>query len=174
MSKVLSIDPGMSTGLVRAKVTDDAKPHIEWKLQVENGLEGLQDMELPFYLTDPLLDRVVCEAFHPRPMSRSYRLDELEPLRIEGYVWGHRGDTLFRQPEQRHLFKEGDNFAKSKAFLQWAGYWTTGSEVGCDDANDTNSAMMHLFGYLRDNKHRPTISLLLDYNRSIATKEGTE
>lgn len=172
MSTILSIDPGMSTGIVRAVVEDDKVPTIQWRVQQEGGVAGLHNMELPFHMLDRRIERIVCEAFHPRPTSRSYRLDELEPLRIEGYIWATRSDAIFRQPEQRHLFKEGPEFAKSAAFLKWAGYWTTGSEVGCKDANDTNSAMMHLFGYLRDMKHRPTIGLLLDYNRSL-TEEGT-
>lgn len=172
MSELLSVDPGMSTGLVRAQVEDDAPPKIRWKEQVEEGLAGLLEAEVEETFTP--LDALACEAFHPRQMARSYKLDELEPLRIEGYIQYAAGfvPVRWRQPEQRHLFKETDTFSKSAAFLQWAGYWTTGSEVGCKDANDTNSAMMHLFGYLRDMKHRPTISLLLDYQRSI-TEEGT-
>lgn len=175
MSKVLSMDPGMSTGIVHAIVKDDTPPTIIMVWQVEQGLAGVNDWGGENPHTAGFADRLVCEKWHPRPGARTYKLDELEPIRIEGMVQTLYQDiVLFRQPEQRHLFKEGDNFAKSKAFLQWAGYWTVGSEVGCKDANDTNSAMMHLFGYLRDNKHRPTIRLLLDYNRSIATKEGTE
>lgn len=173
MSNVLSIDPGMSTGAVAAKIMDDESPTIIYRKQIEGGLLGLAGD--PFWTYGLHQERTVCEAFHPRPMNRNYRLDELEPVRIEGYLVATLGwsEVLFRQPEQRHLFKEGPDFAKSAAFLKWAGYWTTGSEVGCKDANDTNSAMMHLFGYLRDNKHRPTIRLLLDYNRSIAKEEGT-
>ena len=169
MSDILSIDPGMSTGVVLAIVTDDAAPKIRAVEQIEGGLEGLDENGTMNYLR--VATRVVCEKFHPRQMARSYRLDELEPLRIEGWLLS-RSEVLFRQAEQRHLFKEGPEFNKSAAFLRWAGYWTTGSVVGCKDANDTNSAMMHLFGYLRDRKHRPTISLLLDYQRSI-TEEGT-
>lgn len=172
MSTILSIDPGMSTGLVSAAIEDDKIPTIHWKEQCEGGLGELMNLELYDYLWST--DRTVCEKFHPRQMARSYRMDELEPLRIEGYVVGYDPQTIFRQPEQRHLFKESEKFEKSAAFLKWAGYWTTGSEVNCKDANDANSAMMHLFGYLRDNKHRPTISLLLDYNRSVGKKEGTE
>lgn len=172
MSTVLSMDPGMSTGAVAAKIMDDELPTIIYRKQIEGGLASLSGD--PFWTYGLHQERTVCEQFHPRPMSRTYRLDELEPLRIEGYLlatlgWG---EILFRQPEQRHLFKETETFTKSAAFLKWAGYWTVGSEVGCKDANDANSAMMHLFGYLRDRKHRPTISLLLDYQRSI-TEEGT-
>lgn len=166
------MDPGMSTGAVAARILDDELPIIIYRKQIEGGLASLSDD--PFWMHGLHQERTVCEKFHPRPMSRTYRLDELEPLRIEGYLLATLGweQILFRQPEQRHLFKEGPEFAKSAAFLKWAGYWTTGSEVGCKDANDANSAMMHLFGYLRDRKHRPTISLLLDYQRSI-TEEGT-
>lgn len=170
MSRILTIDPGMSTGLVRATVEDRKLPIIEWKEQVEGGLDGLIEFGLWDYAVD--MDRVVCERFHPRQMARSYKMDELEPLRIEGYVLSANHGTLFREPEQRRLINESETFKKSAAFLEWAGYWTTGSEVGCKDANDTNSAMMHLFSYLRHLKHRPTISLLLDYQRSI-TEEGT-
>lgn len=175
MSKILSMDPGMSTGIVHAAVEDDALPEILMKWQVEQGLPGVNDWGYENHLTAGFADRLVCERWHPRPGARSYKLDELEPIRIEGMLESFYDDILlFRQPEQRHLFKESDRFEKSAAFLQWAGYWTTGSEVGCKDANDANSAMMHLFGYLRDNKHRPTVRLLLDFNRSTATKEGTE
>lgn len=168
------MDPGMSTGIVWADLDDDIIPRINAKWQEEQGLSGVLDWAMLNSQVAGFADRLVCEKWHPRPTSRVYKLDELEPVRIEGYLQSGWDDILlFRQPEQRHLFKEGPDFAKSAAFLKWAGYWTTGAEVGCKDANDTNSAMMHLFGYLRDNKHRPTIRLLLDYNRSIAKEEGT-
>lgn len=174
MSIVMSVDPGMSTGIVVARISDEAPPVLRGRFQVEQGLSGLNEW---IDLCDRAMDsvtRLVCEKWHPRPTSRVYRLDELEPVRIEGMLQTDYGDVImFRQPEQRHLFRETETFSKSAAFLKWAGYWTTGSEVGCKDANDTNSAMMHLFGYLRDNKHGPTISLLLDYQSSIR-EEGTQ
>ncbi len=164
MTDILSFDPGMSTGLVRANVTSGSLPRLEEVSQIEGGLEGLEEAGVLNYLRQKTT--VISELFSPRQMARSYRLEELEPLRIEGWLVAHR-EIIFRRPEQRHLFnRNDDNFKRSAAFLGWAGYWTTGSEVKLKDANDANSAMMHLFAYLRNQKHRPTIDLLLDFNRS--------
>lgn len=170
MTEILSIDPGMSTGLIAASVKDDKLPEIRWKEQIEGGLPGLLEIEIWEYLQK---DVVICESFHPRQMARSYKLNELEPLRIEGYLVAHV-EPVFRQPEQRKLIK-GDDFIPSARFLEWAGYWTLPSELPIKpkDADDANSAMMHLFSYLRSRKHRPTVKLLLDYQRSL-TKEGSQ
>lgn len=167
MTLVLSIDPGMETGITLL----DGVTLEKWQWQFEGGLEGFKSWRRE---TPELHEHVtVCEKFHPRQMARSYKMDELEPIRIEGYLEASRHEISWRAPEQRHLFNKGDEgFKKTAAFLKWAGLWAVGSDFGRPNANDANASMMHAIAELRDRKNRPTISLLLDYQRSIR-EEGT-
>lgn len=164
MSRILTIDPGMESGLVVASVDDDSLPEILWKGQTQGGLVGalktLASIQAAFAPS-----KVVCEAFSPRPGQRSWRLDELEPLRWEGWVFGWEPQTVFRRPESRKLIN--GSVSASGDFLRSIGYWTLPSELSRPDANDCNSAMMHLFGYLRDQAHMPTIEAVIDYGDKL-------
>lgn len=160
MRTVMSIDPGWESGVVVALCRDDYLPLILAKRQVEGGLAALEPvityLDNRYSVTDK-----VCESFSPRPGSRSWRLRELEPLRIEGWLYGQDPTTVFRRPEARKLIN--GSLSSTRGFLGWSGYWTLPSQVGRPDANDTNSAMMHLFGYLRDRAHMPTIQSVIEY-----------
>jgi hypothetical protein len=108
----------------------------------------------------PRPDVVVSERFKPRPMARSYRLDELEPLRIEGYLWSmfdrQGGSLVFRDPETRGSGKDG--VRGMERVLREHNLWLRPSDIpNHDDADDANSAQMHALAYLRSIGHLPTI-----------------
>lgn len=162
---IFSIDPGQSTGVVLARATEDKLDIVE-KWQVEGGLDGLALLMAGTHIGHD--GKIIAEKFLPRQMARAYKAEELEPLRIEGFLEASfPGRVTYRTPGQRRLIK-GDDLRPSEDFLRFAGLWTTGSEVGRKDANDVNSAMMHLVSYLREQKHRPVLDLLVDYrSRSV-------
>lgn len=169
MSTVLAIDPGMSTGITLMEYIIGERPTITAQWQVEGGLAPLIDFSEAWYDRSLHQDvKVVVERFTPRPVAFSYSLDELEPLRIEGfldyYFGGFPGGITWQDPPQRKLVR---TLPETEKFLQAYGYWATGTDVGCKDANDANSATMHALAYIRNQAHRATIDMLIEYGENM-------
>lgn len=162
MSTVLAIDPGMSTGITLMEYKIRERPEIVGQWQIEGGLAGLAR----FIEEDrPTFSDLVVERFTPRPVAFSYSLDELEPLRIEGYLaCFFRDGFTWQDPPQRKLVR---TLPETEKFLQAYGYWATGTDVGCKDANDANSATMHALAYIRNQAHRATIDMLIEYGENM-------
>ena len=162
MKRLISIDPGMSTGMVLALYDADKRMEVIHAGQVAGGIQGaLLEIE---DLIDPEMV-IVCEKFSPRPGARSWKLAELEPLRIEGALEAIYGDRIYwRKPEQRKLVRD---LSTTELFLKANDYWTTPKDVGQKDADDANAATMHALGYLRDRAHRPTIDMLIQYGETM-------
>lgn len=152
--RILTIDPGMSTGVVYAEA-DDRELMILERLQVEGGLEGFVE-----YMRDASFayDYTVCERF--RIMSKVYRQREVEPLRIEGAMYYLTDTEVHWQYNEAMLIggRHGSAAKNKRAadrVLKELGIWTTGSQIGDKDADDVNSAMKHLIHFLNmmDNKY---------------------
>lgn len=155
MKKLLSIDPGMMSGVVIGQFDDDM-PYIRlgWA-EVPDGLEGIAGTAMPWDA-----DVVVCERFRARHMARSYRQNELEPLRIEGFVRAMRGDTHFRWPEQRGLGMGG--VPAMHQAMKSNGLWLTGEAIpNHKDADDVNAATAHALAWLASQGHEPTLEAYL-------------
>lgn len=167
MSTVLAIDPGMSTGITLMEYIIGHRPTITAQWQIEGGLEGLRESGI---IRQPLhQEATVVERFTPRPVAFSYSLDELEPLRIEGWLDAWVGDFLgdqvtWQDPPQRKLVR---TLPETEKFLQAHNYWATGTDVGCKDANDANSATMHALAFIRNQAHRATIDMLIQYGENM-------
>lgn len=160
MRTITSIDPGMSTGFSWVNYTPTTRPKLEARLQVTGGMRGMVAYAPdPDYLNPG--EELVVEKFSPRPGARAWRLDELEPIRIEGMLEYRYGSRItWRKPEQRKLIR---TLHETENFLRWAGLWTLPSDLGMPDADDVNAATMHAIGYLRDKAHIPTIEMLIEY-----------
>lgn len=176
MTYLLGIDPGMSTGIVLGEYTNETLFEVIEKWQVERGIHGWlawKDSHIGgtgriwrwpngenddgIFYRDVIK---ICEKFVPRPMARSFKLDEVEPIRIEGSVQDTFRSVVWQRPPMMVL-AEGDTpserFRASNDVLRRLGLWSTGSQVGCKDANDVNSAMKHIVAYLRSQDHQPTL-----------------
>lgn len=169
MPHVVSIDPGMSTGVTLGDY-DDATPYERlgfW--QIEGGLPALRDwMKYHHYYNDGwyfggFLPRVtvVCEKFVPLPAPRSFKLAELEPIRIEGVIEDRFGDTVVWQRPAAMVLAGGETPAERKRnsddVLRRGGLWLTGKSVGLKDANDVNASCKHALAYMNRIGHLPTI-----------------
>lgn len=161
MTRLLAIDPGMTTGVVWGHY-DQTSPFLRVGFaEVPGGMVGLDEWLIDLFegrFAWP--DVVVSERFKPRPMARSYRLDELEPLRIEGYLWSlfdRRDNSLvFRDPETRGSGRDG--VRGMERVLKLHNLWLRPSDIpNHGDANDANAAQMHALAYLRSIGHLPTI-----------------
>lgn len=186
MTYILGIDPGMSTGIVLGEYTDDTPFEVIEKWQVERGIHGWLAWkgnhvgsngsliwtdggidEDPFGMLAHWDVIKVCEKFIPRPMARSFKLDEVEPIRIEGSVLDTFRSVVWQRPPMMVL-AEGDTPAERKRasddVLRRMGLWSTpksmGPEYTLKDCNDINSAMKHIVAYLRSQDHQPTLEAM--------------
>lgn len=172
---VLSIDPGLSTGIVLGHYTE-TEPYVQdafW--QVEEGLPGFLRWHEEHFDQDrwdcwvfPELDMlggvsvtVVCEQFVPLASARAFRVEELEPIRIEGAIEALDIAAVWQRAGAQVL-AGGDTPAQRKKasddLLRRAGLWTTGKMVSMPDSNDVNSAQKHAMHYMAfDLKHEPTM-----------------
>jgi hypothetical protein len=155
----VAIDPGQSSGVVWGCFSeDDAFVRIGYA-QVTGGLAGLKRFMLETFWEhqDWTFDHLVVEKFKTRPLARNYKLAELEPIRIEGWLDDYV--TAWQWPEQRGWGRGG--VAHAEEVLRAKGLWLTGKDVGFRDADDCNAAQMHMLAYLRNMGHIPTIEAYL-------------
>ena len=124
------------------------------------------DCSCPFDVREEL-GEVICEKFTPRPNGKGgLTLASVEPLRIEGHLVGSGimpdyPDKAWRQPSSQYFMCPTRGMTlpeKKKAANKWLkdnGFYFTGRDVGCKDADDARSATLHALSYLRK-FHKPT------------------
>jgi hypothetical protein len=151
----------MSTGVVWGSAGALTPFVREGYKQITGGLDAFapwfEDQFIGEYYMGWRFDELVCEKFKTRPIARNYKLIELEPIRIEGWLSSY-GPT-WQWPEQRSLTSDG--VKASEAVLHAKNLWLTGKDVGAKDADDVNAAQLHLLAYLRNIGHLPTIEAYL-------------
>lgn len=148
----LSIDPGMSTGIVlwHSLWGGPFIRHEYW--QIAGGLEGfiafISKDGVPAIVEDLDISFAVCEQFIPD--GRASKLQEFEPLRIEGYIRG-----LFPCEWDIHWQRNSAMKGVTDRKLKQHDLWVTGTDVGMPDANDVISATKHGLAWLKAN-HAPS------------------
>lgn len=179
MKYVLSIDPGMSTGITLGRFTAISPYERLDYWQIEGGLPGLREWFKVHDLQDEEYGHswlygerrqevtdwnpvVVCEKFVPLPAPRSFKLAELEPIRIEGVIEDRFGDSVVWQRPSAMVLAGGETPAERKRnsddILRRGGLWLTGKkDLGLKDANDVNAAQKHALAYMTRINHQPTI-----------------
>lgn len=188
---ILSIDPGLSTGIALLSYSPEEVPELVGAWQIGGGLAGFLDFfsapSLPLKLLgSPFYGLagswrfgrggiVISEKFQPINHS-NYALTtaSVEPLRIEGAMvaLGMMPDYTveekrWRKPIDQYLFGGKTKAEKKKrqhAFLKASGFYKTGKDLGSPDADDFRSSVAHGLGYLaRVVKHKPTYDLISDW-----------
>lgn len=179
---VLSIDPGLSTGIALLSYGEDSPAELKYANQFGGGVSGLLDWigyhrlhdEDLFLLGSGVVpfDRTVCEKFTARnTRGFSYTTASLEPLRGEGALiaLGLMPDYTVSEKRWRdpalQYFSGGSGKAERKrkqhAFLKANGFYRTGSDFGTADADDFRSACAHGIAYIaRELKHKPTFDMI--------------
>lgn len=188
MKTLISIDPGMSTGLVAGTYSDSEPFRVTHTFQIEGGVEGfftrVSSSENGYgdrlirvrgglrgtsdsVFGDEAILTVLAEKFTARGSGNgfSYRTGALEPLRVEGAILALGVNPEWVSPAQQYFMGGKSKAEKLKARNAWLkdhkglGYYTTGKDVGCKDADDARSALSHAIAWLRRQKHLPTLEL---------------
>lgn len=181
---LLSIDPGISTGVALLRYTDGTVPVAVQVWQFRGGAEGLNewieshtvkdDPEEPTLVSLPEWPNwhpatYLAEKFNPRGSGQgfSYTASSLEPLRCEGVLVAHGLPDVYAQPPQQYLAggkNKADKKKRQHAALKDLGYYVTGKDVGCPDADDVRSALAHGLSFLARIGHVPTYEMLSEWN----------
>jgi hypothetical protein len=152
---LLSLDPGKQTGIALGYFGDNHPYELIKVWQISDGITGFLKwwnsegvMNIKFrewqYKSESI---IVCEKFILR--SNQFVADT-EPLLIEGALqalWHY--PIIWQQRSDKTLVEDST--------LKAHGLWHTGKQVGWKDARDTNDAIIHALGYLKKNKHVPTL-----------------
>jgi hypothetical protein len=154
------IDPGMTSGFFFGTY-DDMTPLFRTGFrQLPGGATAFDEYMQELDDEGHAWDIIVCEKFAPRPMARTLKLEELEPIRIEGMLQKGFEHIHWQRPAAMVL-RQGDTQAARKKnsddLLRRNGWWLTGKDVGLKDANDANAAAKHALAYMRSIGHMPTI-----------------
>lgn len=165
-STLLAVDGGESTGLAMFQFSETKPAELIRYAQVEDGIAGFKRW-LDNY-DWPRVDFVVQEAFTPLQNSGfSLTRKSVTPLLIEGalvmagLIQPYEAKSPQHQRPAEMYFTGGRDLAdKKKRAHKWLkehGLYVTGKDVGCKDANDVRSALLHGVVWFRKQKHRATI-----------------
>lgn len=162
MTTLIAIDPGQMTGVFVGGYSETEPLERTAYAQIPGGLAGFSEWLSHKFEVGYIWDTIVSEKFSTRPMSRQYKLEELEPIRIEGMLaWVFEQEIVWQAPAKMVL-RQGSTQAerkrKSDDVLRDGGLWLTGKDVDYKDANDANAAAKHALAYMRSIKHAPTLA----------------
>lgn len=169
---VFSVDPGKSSGLALIRYNESSVGLVDaW--QIEGGTYALVEWLKLNRLNGPTV--IISEKFTPLSGGGfNQTLDSVEPLRGEGALIAlglmpDYPDPRWRRPDRQYLYGGGSLVEKKRRahrFLKDSGFYVTGKDVGCKDANDARSAMLHGLSYLAQVvKHKPTYSLISNWTK---------
>ena len=186
---VLSIDPGVSTGIALLSYDEDSPAQLVEGWQFTGGVAGLvgwinsmllfPDFSITqdIWLVQEIIadNRTISEKFTARnTRGFSYTTASLEPLRGEGALIAmglmpdyKASEKRWRDPKYQYLVGGKDKAEKKRrqhAFLKDNGFYRTGRDLGSPDADDFRSACAHGIVYVaRELKHRPTFNLISEW-----------
>lgn len=135
--KILSLDPGGTTGVAQLSYSESEMPILDFVQQVEGGLLGF----LGWWnsLESHHWDAIVCEDFVLRP---SVKFPDLSPVYIIGALTALTGIVTLQSPSLKPLCNDD--------VLKRMDFYTKGKPHG-------NDATRHAIIYLRHMKHKPTL-----------------
>ena len=139
---ILAVDPGKSTGIVVAKQTSNKEYEILLFAQKSHNSHIETFNWLNMHIKEYMVDIVLTEQFDLRPGNKF--IADLTPVKVNSVLeWiCHQYGIAFKTqtPAQvKHLVKD--------EVLKNLGWWLTGKQVGCPDADDVRDAFRHLVHY---------------------------
>lgn len=156
MTYILSIDPGLITGLSVGHYSKSHGYELEkaWTRDFRGLSDDLWNNTIPY---DNKTVKVI-ERFVPQSGAEyTLKEDDLAGVEIIGMlkhalalpdqiIWRTRGQkSIAGSPE------------RSDQILKDHNLWQTGSMVDWHDGRDSNDSILHALGYLKDTNHIPTL-----------------
>lgn len=142
-NRILSLDPGGTTGIAIFDYTEDTEPVMVMNAQVGGSLEGF----ILWYIENKPTykwDMIVCEDF---TLRLNVKFPDLSPVYIIGALtaleWGTM-QIVYQQPSMKSLCDD--------TRLKKMGLYTPAF-------GHANDAVRHAIIYLRNKKHMPTLKL---------------
>lgn len=144
VTRILGVDPGGTTGVVLARLTDKHPVRVDTTFEDKNFLHLCGFLEEVI----PHMDLVVCERFVPR--ATRFVADApsaCEPIGVIKYLTALNGTKLVLPiPSARKQITD-DTMGE-------ANYWITGQE-------HSRQALKHVLSYaVKELRHKPTIERL--------------
>lgn len=167
MKTLISIDPGVSSGIAVLEYDDCCPPRLVHVEQFTGGTEALIERANGICTRYPEA-HIICEDFTARNNgSFGYTTASLEPLVSIGALVamgliGRKDRNQMCAPALQY-FLPGKTLAEKKKkrriWLAENGFKVMPKDVGQPDADDVRSAISHGIAWLRRQKHFPTLSL---------------
>jgi hypothetical protein len=143
VNKIISFDPGGTTGVAIVSYAADSNPELIEAFQVENGLEGFILWARNIDWTE--FDTVVCESF---TLRTGVKFPDLSPVYIigalEAMLDSFNATVAYQAPSSKPICD--DKLLKKISFYT----------VGRQHAND---ATRHAIIFLRSKRHLPTLKM---------------
>ena len=188
---LLSIDPGLSTGVSLISYEEGEAPVLELSWQFGGGADKIKEFirtaHVPLRFAGSGINRfglikwdspkltVIAEKFTARNTKGfSYTTASLEALRGEGVLLAldlmpdySAKEKRWRDPGLQYLVggvSLADKKKRQHKFLKDSGFYRTGKDFGTPDADDFRSSVAHGLNYLaRELKHKPTFQMISDW-----------
>ena len=165
---ILAFDPGKSSGISQAMLTEDGHLEFIGTWQVSGGAVGLKRWLLSTGNLGSYNDfHVIAEKFIPFGIKgANYTVDSLEPLVGEGVLialdylpaWD-KSEPQWQVASKQYMYGGKTKVEKrklAKEFLKKHGWYLTGKNVGQPDAEDAISARLHVIYYITHTlRHKP-------------------
>lgn len=148
MTHVLTIDPGVATGIALGWFTEYHPYERTGFWLVKGGIEGFMKWYHSTAPDEAYMARWVAEKFVLRDNDF---IANTEPLRIEGAMIALGLNPIWQLRTDKALCKD-DVLKQNKL-------WVTGKMCGHTDGRDVNDATIHALAYMKKLKHRPTLQM---------------
>lgn len=182
---IISFDPGVSSGIAFGSYDVDRPYTLHKAWQFSGGLSGLLEWcngitrsHTGWWHHDQWLGVepvTISEKFTPlQNKGFSLTMDSAEPLRCEGALVAlglmpdySASEARWQRPNQMYRYG-GKSLVEKKRlahlFLKENNMYVTGKTVGCPDANDARSAILHGVAYAAKS-NKPTFDMIADWSR---------
>ena len=164
MTKILSLDPGFSTGFALGFFDAITPYQLLDRGQVLNGADGFADWLLQGNALD--VDVIVCESF--RLLGKNKFVADTIPLLLEGILWGmhaHPKSVIAQTPivwqsaaDKATLigYPDSADTPDRRQRLRFKFLAKHGLHAPGKRNDDSNDAICHALVYLKRREHMPT------------------
>lgn len=146
MPTILSIDPGLATGIAYGYYDEETEYRLRDAWVVHGGVEGVAELYWNSEFLQNPMEELVVENY-----IMGHGPQDPVALEVIGFIKGVHQSPIFT------LQKRSDKKLVPDKLLRDHGLWKTGKDVGHTDGRDVNDAIIHGIAYLFKSRHAPTL-----------------